>query len=307
MGSFALIPRLGTILLMILLGAAAKWGGVMDKASAAALNRLTFHLFLPLLVFCSICKNLDRHSLAQAGWGVVTAAAVHLGCYLISFPYVRLLKLKSPTAGVHQFSLVFSNVAFVGLPIIQALWGPEAMPAASIFVVLFSLFNHTLGAFILSGKRRRRGIRDVFLTPPLVGAVLGIAAALLEIPLPPELFAGLEQIGAVTTPLAMTALGCTLACTDLKSCLGDRYAYITCFMRLIVLPAAVCLILRCFIQDYYLWAVPTVVCAMPCPSTLPILAQRYHSDEEAAGRMIALSTLFAAVSIPLVAIVLLEL
>ena len=137
--------------------------------------------------------------------------------------------------------------------------------------------------------------------------MLGIAAALLEIPLPPELFcrSGADRRGH--HPLAMTALGCTLACTDLKSCLGDRYAYITRFMRLTVLPAAVCLILRCFIQDYYLWAVPTVVCAMPCPSTLPILAQRYHSDEEAAGRMIALSTLFAAVSIPLVAIVLLEL
>ena len=32
-------------------GRGGKVGGVMDKASAAALNRLTFHLFLPLLVF----------------------------------------------------------------------------------------------------------------------------------------------------------------------------------------------------------------------------------------------------------------
>lgn len=305
MGSLTVIPRLGIILLMIAMGAGAKWAGVLDREGAAVMNRLTFHLFLPLLVFCSICNSLDRDSLVQAGLGLGIAVAIHLGCYLLSFPYARLLRLSGPTAGVHQFSLVFSNAAFVGLPIVQALWGPEAMPVMSVFIVLFSLFNHTLGAFVLSGGGGGRGLREVFLTPPLVGALLGVAAAMLRLPIPAEIFSGLQSIGAVTTPLAMVALGCTLASTDLRGCFTDRNVYLTCLMRLVVLPVAVFLILRAVTTDYYLWAVPTLVCGMPCPSTLPILAQRYHADQDAAGRIIALSTLFAIVTIPLLSLFLL--
>ena len=305
MDALTVLPRLGIILLMILLGAAARQGRVLCQEDAATLNRLAFHVFLPLLVFSSICKSLTGDVLTQAGWGVLTAAAIHLVCYLLSFAYVRVLGLTPPASGVHQFSLVFSNVAFVGLPIIQALWGDDAMPVASVFVVLFSLFNHTLGAFILSGERSNRSAREILVTPPLAGAIAGIVVALAGVQIPQALFSGLEQLGAVTTPLAMVALGCTLASMGVRSLAGDWRIYLTCFVRLVVIPVAVWGILRLATKEYYLWAVPTLVCAMPCPSTLPILAQRYRSDEVSAGNMVAVTTVFASITIPLLILFLL--
>lgn len=293
-----IFPRLFVILLMILTGVAARKTGVLDSKGSAVLNRLTFHICLPLLVFCSIRKNLSVDVLAQAGLGVMIALSIHLLSFLVSIPYARLLNLHGTAAGVHQFSLVFSNVAFVGLPIVRAFWGEEALPVTSMFIVVFSLFNHTLGAFILSGNGKRR-LKDILLTPPLIGALLGLVAALTNIPIHPELFSGLEQMGNITTPLAMFSIGCTLASMDLRRCFGDWRIYLTCLMRLLVIPAVVWAVLYHTVNDYYLWAVPTVICGMPCPSTLPILAQRYHADEEAAGKMVALSTLLAIITIPL--------
>jgi predicted permease len=195
---------------------------------------------------------------------------------------------------------MFSNVAFIGLPIIRAFWAEEAMLYASMFTITFSLFNHTVGAFILSG--RGRGLRDVFLTPSLLAAVLALILAFLRISLGNEALSFINQIGGMTTPLAMFSIGHTLAVLPVKEALLDKAVYMTCLFRLLLLPLALYLVIKpIFRNDYYMWAVPVLIAGMPCASTIPILAQRYKADTAAAGKLLICSTVLSLITIPALA------
>lgn len=289
--------RLLLIVVMIIIGFIAKKIGVLDETAPKTITGITFNISLPMLIFSSVYTNFSPDNLGKTGISLGVAVCIYGACFFLSLFYAKSLRMPRQSAGVHQYCIVFSNVAFIGIPIIRAFWPEEAMLYASMFTVAFSLFNHTVGAFILSGKGRN--IRDVLLTPSLVGAVLALALSFFRIKPNPELLSMINQLGGMTTPLAMFSIGHILASLPLKEALLDRAVYITCFLRLLVLPLLVCLVLRpLFRNNYYLWAVPTLIAGMPCASTIPILAQRYNADAAAAGKLLVCSTVLALLTIP---------
>ncbi|QQO09101.1 AEC family transporter [Breznakiella homolactica] len=293
--------RLLLIVAMIVIGFIAKKAGILDDSAPKTITGITFNISLPMLIFSSVYTNFSPDNLGETGIVLLIAISIYGACFLLSVPYAKILGLPKQSAGVHQYCIVFSNVAFVGIPIIRAFWPADAMLYASMFIVVFSLFNHTAGAYILSGGKGRK-LKDILLTPSLLGALLGLILSFLRIPVGPELLAFVNQIGGITTPLAMFSIGITIASLPIREALMDKRVYLTCLLRLVVLPLGVCGILRpLFPDNYYMWAVPTLIAAMPSASTIPILAQRYHADTAAAGKLLVCSTVLAVFTIPALA------
>ncbi len=53
----------------------------------------------------------------------------------------------------------FSNVAFMGYPVIEAVLGHEAIFYTAIFNLPFNLFSFTLGIYLLSKGSTSRGFQ----------------------------------------------------------------------------------------------------------------------------------------------------
>ena len=58
--------------------------------------------------------------------------------------------------GVWRFALVFTNMAFIGYPVVTALFGPEALFYAVILNVPFNILSYTLGPLMLVGAKQFR-------------------------------------------------------------------------------------------------------------------------------------------------------
>ena len=61
-------------------------------------------------------------------------------------------KHKSPDLPIMRFACIFSNAAYMGFPLIQALFGSEGLLYASAFVTVYNILLWTAGYGIVSKR-----------------------------------------------------------------------------------------------------------------------------------------------------------
>ena len=64
----------------------------------------------------------------------------------------RLLGTEPEDRGVYRVMLIFSNIGFMGFPLIRAMYGAEALLYASLFTIPFNFLIYTYGSSILQPK-----------------------------------------------------------------------------------------------------------------------------------------------------------
>lgn len=81
---------------------------------------------------------------------------------------------------IENFAVAFGNAGFIGIPLVTAVFGPEA----AFYVVSFSTFANllqwTYGIVIISGKKETMNLRMVFVNPVFISMVIGIALFVLQ-------------------------------------------------------------------------------------------------------------------------------
>ena len=302
--TIVIAARLGMLLLMILIGFMARKLKLFDGNAQKPLGAVVYNISLPLMVFCSVSSTLTKDLLQKAGIILILALSVYLGCLFLSFLYVKLLKVQDDEKGIHQYCFSFSNVAFIGMPLVKAFWGDEGIIFVSIFTVVFSSLNNSIGISLLSTTRKRGNPFRVFKAPPFWGVMTGILFGLLGIKLPEIMFSNLQSIGNMTTPLAMIFTGLTVADSNIAVIGKYKKAFITILFRLLIIPAVFYLILQNIFSDYYIYSIPTLIVATPFATTLTIMAEKNGASVELASFISVSGVICSMITIPIWALVL---
>jgi len=296
--------RLGMLMFMIVVGFAARKLRVFDENAHKPLGAIVFNISLPFMVFCSISSTLTLGLLKKAGIMFIVSLCSYTVCILLSIFYAKMLRLKEEEKGLHQYGFIFSNVAFIGIPLVNAFWGNEWIIYVSVFNIAYAWFNHSIGIALLSKKREKGDFLQIFKSFPFWSSMLGILFRLLGVRIPEFIFSPMQMIRDMTTPLAMLYIGHTLANTNIIAAGKNKKLYITILFRLVILPAACFLILRSIFDDYYVYSIPTLLLATPFPATLTIFAGKQESNVELASFAMILSVICSMITIPIWAIVL---
>ncbi|HBG1183159.1 TPA: AEC family transporter, partial [Clostridioides difficile] len=77
-------------------------------------------------------------------------------------------------------------------------------------------------------------------------------------------------------------------------------------IRLLVLPVIVYFILKGWINDKMILAIPVVISSMPAAANTAIMANQYDSNITLASQCVFFTTLFSVISIPFISILLLS-
>lgn len=271
----------------------------MPPGSTAALNAWVLRIALPALVLDQIVRlKLDTALLfpALAPWGVMIGA-------MLFIPLAgRVLHWKRVTTGALVLTCGLGNTAFVGLPMIGALAGEAALPAAIVADQLGSfLALSTLGltvASIYSGSRPRlRVIASKVLRFPAFGA-LALALVAREFGGWPDVFVPvLQALAATLTPLALFAVGLQFRPGALRACfvpLSVGLGWKLLLAPLLVLGAASGLgVSGLPVQVAILQA------AMGPMVTAGILAQDHHLDPALASLAVSIGIALSFIGVPL--------
>lgn len=298
------------LFLLIIVGYIVKKRGIVTDKINREISSLVLGILLPAFLLKSMNFSFSLEVLIQSGTLVAISFSVYALTILLSFVVTYLLKEKDMRKDIFQYILAFSNVGYMGYPVIDAILGAEGVFLAAIYNLSFSVLVWTYGIFVmkrtpdrLKGKHYEttlwQKVRGAF-NPCLIAVSLGFILFLFSIELPYPIFRSLELLGNTASPLSMMFIGFILAEVPFKEVYTDLNAFVVSLVRLIVFPVMVLVILKTMGFTGMLIKVPVIITAMPAAANTAIMAARYENDYKLGSKVIFISTLISIITIPLI-------
>ena len=277
---------------------AARWHW-LPPGSQATINAWVLRIALPALVLSQIPRiALDTSMLAPAlaPWVVMIGA-------LLLIPLVgAILKWDRRTIGAITLTCGLGNTAFVGLPLLSALVGPHAIPAAVMADQLGSFLAFcTIGLLVAAfyaGARLRPG--DIFWRIVKFPPFAALVVALLVRPLggwPTWASSAMEGLAQTLTPLALFAVGMQFR----LGALGDHLAPLAVAIAWKLLLAPLIFLGLAWSQGWngLPMQIGVLQAGMGPMITAGILAQDHHLNPALANLVVTIGVTLSFVSVPL--------
>lgn len=293
------------LFLLILVGYLARRKNLLDEHCTSKLSSLIMNIFLPCTIISSMQIDYSSDMLSK----IINLLIISIVMYSVSFLVSYLLKFifkYDDNLGIYQYVIMFSNVAFMGYPVVEAVLGSEAIFYTAIFNLPFNLLTITLGSYLLSkGKDDYSFSLKSLISPIIVSIFIGLLLFIFSIKIPIFLNQPIEMLGNITTPLSMLVIGSMLCTSSAYDCFSNKKLYFVTLIRLVLLPLIIYYIFSGQIKDSMLLAIPIVISSMPAAANTAIMANEYKSNTVLASQAVFFTTLFSIITIPLISMFLL--
>ena len=294
--------QVAVLFLLIGTGMVAVKTGVLKLENKQALSNLLVYIIVPAMVVNSyrmeFSAQILRNLLAAFGMSVLS---VLLGTVITLLLTARKTGSRMP---IFRFACIFSNAAYMGFPLISALFGSEGLLYASAYVTVFNILLWTLGYGLVSGGSSVKEVaRSLVHTPVLYAIVVGLGIYLLQIPLPALITQPLELLAGVNTPLSMLITGMLIAAGDVRSIVTDKHIWKLASVRMLLIPAATLALFG--VLGFHGTAAQVVTLLECCPAAAitTVFAVQVGHDEHFAAGSVVLTTLLSIITLPLCALI----
>lgn len=296
MNLLAVINQLLSLFLMMLAGFISARAGVITPGFRKKLSAFTLSTAAPAVVISSVLSS-DSNPLKMLG---ALGMAVFFYAFMSFFAavIVRVLRIRREEAGLDQLMLIFTNVGFMGIPVVQSIYGAQGVALVSMFILLFNLYCFSYGVLLISSSTEFNW--RSLCNPCIIAAVIAFILALTGWHFPTAVEGTLSSIGAMNTPLAMMIIGASMAHSDIRKALSNPRMYLVCTLSMFLMPALALLVVMFLPVDPMLAGVTVLMAAMPIGGNCAMLSDRYTPDDMTASHCVMVSTLLSAVSLPIV-------
>lgn len=287
---------------LILLGYILNKLKVMDSSCNSKVSNLIICVTAPLMIISSVGDTSAVPGGAKTVWSMLIGGFA----YFIIMPVIAKVMLKpfrlsATRARVYELLFVFTNLGFMGFPVIKAIYGPGAVFLMAIPNMAFGVCFFTYGVYVLRGSSEEGGFEwKRMCNPGVVASLLAMVIYLAGWHLPQPVLNVTGMVGDVTVPLSMMIIGSSLAMVPLKKLLDNFSIYILTALSLLVRPFLVYVIAGAVLSEPMAVGVFTIAAAMPAASMVVILCSKYDMESETASVGVFLTTAFSVLTIPLI-------
>lgn len=238
---------------------------------------------------------------------LITCAIVTVVIYaeliIIAIFLPKLLRVDAKHVGTYRVMTIFSNIGFMGFPIILATYGETGLLYAAFFQFPFNLLIYTYGISVMQGdSKSEEGLniqwKKIF-NVGVIAVFVSVALFLFRVRVPASIESVIDSLSGLTVPMSMMVIGYSLAGMKLKELFSKKRLLVFALIKLIIIPVVTIFWLHFFITDKILLGVCFVMVATPVGSMTAMLAEAYDGDKETASMGVALTTLLSVFTIPL--------
>ena len=305
------------IIIMVLIGYIFKRIGIIGPELAKGMNKVVFRLFLPIMLFVNVYKIESISSIDP--WYMLYAIGFTIILFAVMLFVSGTVTKDRSKRGVITQATFRSNYALIGIPIAVSLvpdGGGAASALLSAFIVpvfnILAIITLTVFSDSGDGKEKKRISVKKILTDiaknPLVDAIFlglvclvirallakgGIGFRLTDIPF---VYATLEKLGAVATPLALISLGAGFEFKAVKEL--KVYIIFSTLIRCVAVPLlgfGIALLIGGFEAAHFaafvgVFATPVAVSSVP-------MAQELGGDTQLAGQLVVWTTVLSSLTV----------
>ena len=272
---------------------------LIDKETNKKLADLVLMLVNPLVIFVSYQREFEATLLNGLLISLGLAVATHLFGILITM-LILPKKNHEDNIGIERFAVIYSNCGFMGIPLVNGIFGSEGVFYITAYLTIFNLFAWTHGMIAVSGKSDKKSIIQAIISPLVIATVAGFIMFVCRISLPGTITSALAYIGDMNTPLAMLVAGATIAQADIPKLLKKVRAYYITAIKLLLMPIAMLFIFHFFNLPRTVLITAVLAAACPAAATVNLFALRFDKDYLYASELFAITTIFSLITIPVV-------
>lgn len=335
-----IIYNVAILFIMMIPGVILKKFNMISDGFGKGLSNFVLYIAQPALIFLAYLKDFSLTILINSLWVLLFSFIAHS---LFSVVAILVFK-KAPDAKARmlKFATIFSNAAFMGIPLITVVLEdtyPGSTLYASIYNITFNLFLWSLGVRICTFGKDKNGdgvddykevskllpdkedddkvknasgsILKAILHPVTIAALIGLLFFVLPINgyVPGLVVDSLTMLKNTVAPLSMVVIGIRLADMSFKGAFTDKYMYIFLALRHFALPLCMVGIIK--LLELIGLALPTevatvtvILASTPAATSATMFAEKFDCDSMYVSRLVAVSTLLSILSMPLVMLLL---
>ncbi|MBQ8549820.1 MAG: AEC family transporter [Clostridia bacterium] len=278
-----------------------------EKSFANGLSKLVLYIATPAMMISPFIREFEKKLLGDIVVTFLLAMGVMIAFFLVTFIIGGEEKVKRTL----QFSVVFANAGYMGIPLIELLLGTKAVIFATVFNVAFNLLMWTLGCFIYTRDAKYMRPAKIVKNPVIIAMAVGLLLFFTPANryVPEVAVSAIDMLKGLVAPLSMMVVGFHAASANYKKVLSRGNMWFTLALRHLLCPALVFLVLKALaVTDIYTnTVVATVVfiaAATPSATSTSMFAEMFDGDTEVSGVLVPISTLLSLFSMPLTALLL---
>ena len=272
---------------------------IFVRADATKLVDLIFNLILPFAIINSfLSMERTREHIRGLIFSVLLAVLTHI--FAIAVASLCFRKRPKVEQGVYHYAIVFSNAAFLALPLAQSVVGEEGVFYSSCYVAVFNVLAFTYGISRISGGKAKINVKSLFLNPGSVSVLIGIPLFLLQVKLPDFLLDTMARIGACNSPMAMIVFGTFLANCNFKNFFAKKEVYFVSFLRLILIPITMLFVFKLIGVSGNMLIALTISASAPVATNTAMYAAKYENDTALSSELVGQTSIFSIATMPII-------
>lgn len=289
-----LLKQIAVMFLLMALGYGLYKSKKITLQGNKELGTLLIYIILPASIIRSYITDFSKEKLL----GLVLSFIAAIASLAVSIIISRVV--FGDGQKIEHFGTAFSNAGFIGIPLVKAIVGDQAVFYVAAFVALLNILQWTYGVIVMSGSREAISFKKIITNPVILSLCIGLLFFFLQLNVPALLTDTLSLLGNMTAPVAMITLGVYLAQMRFLELFNEKWAYISTIFRLVIIPL-VTLALLTLLPSQYRDIKLTVLIAASAPvgSNVAIFAQLNGLDYTRAVKCICLSTIISIITMPL--------
>ena len=303
----ALFSTALSLFLFTLTGFVLRKTGVVDGTLTGKLSGFVAKACQPFLIIFSVVKL--EYSTEKLRNGILVLAfsvLLHIFLALASKLFFSRVGDKDERK-IHEFGCVFTNCAFVGFPILNALFGEAGLFYGAFYVIVYNLAVWSYGVVVMArGKPNFKiSVRKMLVNLGTVPCAIGLGLYMARVPMPDFLMTVLESMSGLCTPLSLIVTGSLVASMPLRGLFNNPKIYYFCAAKLILIPLIAAVILRFaglsgLVEGIDLSVFMVVLSSMPPAAFTTIFAELYDVKPSYAAQLLSVGTMLSRVTIQLV-------
>ena len=271
--------------------------GKLNSKATQNLATLQTKVFLPAMVFSSLSTNFTVDKLAHGARLLLISCLFMLPLMVIGKLVAKLFSKEEGLRNMYTYYLTLSNFGYLAYPVVEAVFGSEALFNLIIFTIPTNIIMSTYGYALFS---KEKNVLKNLISPLMIGVALGIIIGISGLKLPTFATTILDMAGSTTGMNSMILTGLVLSSHRLVSLFNKPKGYIASFIRLIGITAIVVPIAALIgLRGNELIGV-AVLTAMPGGANSLVFSVENELDGFEAARSCTISNIGAIITVPLV-------
>lgn len=304
-----LLQQMMVLFIIMMIGYVCRRIGLFGTEASKLLSGIVVNVANPALILSS---SINKESVIQGKELVITiglAISFYVVLLVIAELIPRILRVDKHDYGVYKVMTVFSNIGFMGFPLLTAMYGSESLLYASLFLVPYNILIYTYGVGALSvtqenAEQEKKTVPwKKILNIGVIACIISVILYLTRLRVPQVIEDVVGTLGNLTAPLSMMVIGDAMSQMKIKELLKDKKLMIFTGIKLLIIPVIGLFFVKQLGLSEMLMGVCLVMLSTPVGSMTAMLAQQYDGNYELASKGVALTTLLSVISMPIVSMI----